>query len=82
MGWGLRADTAHGRCHSLEIQTRKVSSWGPEELVQWEEVTQRDTGQRLFWVPHPSPAFWGTVYLQPLEHCSAPWRGSFQWGGT
>lgn len=49
VGWGLRADTAHGRCYSLEVQSGKASSWGPEELVLWEEVTQRDTGQRLSW---------------------------------
>lgn len=50
VGQGLRADTAHGRCYSLEVQTGKVCSWGPEELVLWEEVTQRGTGQRLSWL--------------------------------
>lgn len=76
MGWGLRADAAHGRCYSLEVQTGKVSSWGPEELVLWEEVTQR-----LSWVPCPSPVSQGMVFLPPLQHCSAPWRGSSRWGG-
>lgn len=75
-GWGLRADAAHGRCYSLEVQTGKASSWGPEELVLWEEVTQR-----LSWVPCPSPVSQGTVFLPPLQHCSAPWRGSSRWGG-
>lgn len=42
----------------------------------WEEVTQGHTGQGLSWVPCPSPVSQGTVSLPPLEHCSAPRRGS------
>lgn len=48
----------------------------------WEEVTQGHTGQGLSWVPCPSPVSQGTVSLPPLEHCSAPQRGSSRWGGS
>lgn len=56
----------------------KLEKQRPDELVLWEEVTQRDTGQRLSWVPcflgHGAPAALGAL-LSPMERQLLMGRG-------